>query len=157
MDCFVFIDIILFSSSAEEHARRLERVLQRFDRANLQLHPGKCAEIRLDCETVNFSDPEGPTVYMGSKSARSIQEAEGKTLYSSCLNLSGLQLALYVNDRYLENGIGRHFVASSKRRGKAHCSRQQANKAEQFYAATDLEMLGLVWATKQFRCYLNGC
>ena len=35
-DCFVFIDdIILFSSSAEEHARRLERVLQRFDRANL--------------------------------------------------------------------------------------------------------------------------
>jgi len=42
-DCFVFIDdIILFSSSAEEHARRLERVLQRFDRANLQLHPGKC-------------------------------------------------------------------------------------------------------------------
>jgi len=42
-DCFVFIDdIILFSSSAEEHARRLERVLQRFNRANLQLHPGKC-------------------------------------------------------------------------------------------------------------------
>jgi hypothetical protein len=39
-DCFVFIDdSILFSSSAEEHARKLERVLQRFDRANLQLHP----------------------------------------------------------------------------------------------------------------------
>jgi len=38
--CFVFIDdSILFSSSAEEHARKLERVLQRFDRANLQLHP----------------------------------------------------------------------------------------------------------------------
>jgi len=42
-DYFVFIDdIILFTSSAEEHARRLENVLQRFDRANLQLHPGKC-------------------------------------------------------------------------------------------------------------------
>jgi len=47
------------------------------------------AEIRRDCETVNFSDLEGPTVYMGSKSARSIQEAEGKALYKSCLNLSG--------------------------------------------------------------------
>ena len=39
-DSFVFTDdIILFSSSAEERAGRLERVLQRFDRANLQLHP----------------------------------------------------------------------------------------------------------------------
>jgi len=39
----VFIDdVTVFSSSAEEHARRLESVLQRFDQANLQLHPGKC-------------------------------------------------------------------------------------------------------------------
>ena len=36
-------DVIVFSSSSEEHARRLESVLQRFDKANLQLHSGKCA------------------------------------------------------------------------------------------------------------------
>ena len=42
-EAYVFIDdIVLFSKSAEEHAVRLEHVLQRFDKANLQLHPGKC-------------------------------------------------------------------------------------------------------------------
>jgi hypothetical protein len=39
----VFIDdIVIFSKSAQEHALRLENVLQRLDKANLQLHPGKC-------------------------------------------------------------------------------------------------------------------
>jgi len=42
-ECWVFVDdVVVFSRSAEEHAQRLENVLQRFDRANLQLHPGKC-------------------------------------------------------------------------------------------------------------------
>jgi hypothetical protein len=41
-ECFVFSDdIVVFSSTAEEHALRLENVL-RFDQANLLLHPGKC-------------------------------------------------------------------------------------------------------------------
>jgi len=41
-ECWVFIDdVIIFSRSVQEHAQRLENVLQRFDRANLQLHPGK--------------------------------------------------------------------------------------------------------------------
>ena len=36
----VFIyDVIIFSKTAEEHAARLEHVLERFDKANLQLHP----------------------------------------------------------------------------------------------------------------------
>jgi hypothetical protein len=44
VQCYVFIDdIIIFSKSAEEHAARLENVLERFEKANLQLHPGKCA------------------------------------------------------------------------------------------------------------------
>ena len=42
-ECWVFIDdVIIFSSTAEEHALRLENVLRRFEEANLQLHPGKC-------------------------------------------------------------------------------------------------------------------
>jgi hypothetical protein len=35
-------DIVVFSGSRDEHARRIEYVLQRFERANHQLHPGKC-------------------------------------------------------------------------------------------------------------------
>jgi hypothetical protein len=42
-DCWVLVDdVIIFSKSAEEHAQRLENVLQRFDKANLQLQPEKC-------------------------------------------------------------------------------------------------------------------
>ena len=39
----VFIDDIIFSNSAEQHPARLENVLERFDKASLQLHPGKRA------------------------------------------------------------------------------------------------------------------
>jgi len=43
-ELFVFVDdVVVYSSSAEEHAARLEHVLSRFADANLQLHPDKCA------------------------------------------------------------------------------------------------------------------
>ena len=41
-ECWVFIDDIVYSKSAEEHAARLENVLRRFEEADLQLRPGKC-------------------------------------------------------------------------------------------------------------------
>ena len=40
-ELFVFIDD-LFSKSAEEHAIRLEHMLERLEKAHLQLHSGKC-------------------------------------------------------------------------------------------------------------------
>jgi len=44
---WVFIDdVIIFSRSVQEHAQRLENVLQRFDKANLHLYPGKCVFAR---------------------------------------------------------------------------------------------------------------
>ena len=43
-ECHVFVDDdVVFWRTAEEHAARLEHVLERFDMANLQLHPQKCA------------------------------------------------------------------------------------------------------------------
>ena len=55
-ECFVFIDdVIVFSSSAEEHARRLESLLQGFDQANLQLHPGKCALAQSQVQYLGFA------------------------------------------------------------------------------------------------------
>jgi hypothetical protein len=42
-ECFTFIyDILIFSNDIKEHGRSLEHVLQRFDRANLQLQAAKC-------------------------------------------------------------------------------------------------------------------
>jgi hypothetical protein len=43
MECWVFLDdLIVFSDTIEEHANRLEHVLQRFEKANLLLQPAKC-------------------------------------------------------------------------------------------------------------------
>ena len=52
---FVFIDIVIFSSTAEEHALRLEQVLSRFDEANLQLHPGKCVFAQSKVQYLGFT------------------------------------------------------------------------------------------------------
>jgi len=42
-ECRVFIDdVIVYSDTAEEHAKRLSDVFERFRRANLQLQPEKC-------------------------------------------------------------------------------------------------------------------
>ena len=42
-ECFIFIDnLIIYSRTAEEHAPRLGNVLHRLEKANLQLHSGKC-------------------------------------------------------------------------------------------------------------------
>jgi hypothetical protein len=42
-ECYVFVDkVIVFADSLQEHARRLEHVLQRFEQASLLLQPSKC-------------------------------------------------------------------------------------------------------------------
>jgi len=42
-ECWAFIDdVIVYSDTAEEHAKRLYDVFERFRRANLQLQPEKC-------------------------------------------------------------------------------------------------------------------
>jgi hypothetical protein len=43
IECWVFIgDVIVYSKTAREHAQRLANVLDRFEKANLQLEPEKC-------------------------------------------------------------------------------------------------------------------
>jgi hypothetical protein len=46
-------------------------------------------------------------------------------------------------------------LQNAEERPIAYASRE-TSKGEQSYAATELEMLSLVWATMQFRCYLHG-
>jgi hypothetical protein len=54
-DCCIYLDdLILYSDSKEEHSRKLERVLERFERANLQLHPGKCAIAQLQIKYLGY-------------------------------------------------------------------------------------------------------
>jgi hypothetical protein len=54
-ECYVFIDnVIIIGNSIEERARRLEHVLQRFERANLQLQPTKCVFAQAQVEYLGY-------------------------------------------------------------------------------------------------------
>ena len=54
-ECYVFIDdVIIFSKTIEEHAARLEHVLQRFEKANLQLQPEKCVFAQPQVEYLGY-------------------------------------------------------------------------------------------------------
>jgi len=42
MYCYVYLDDVIFSQTALEHAPILENILHRFDRVHLPLNPNKC-------------------------------------------------------------------------------------------------------------------
>jgi hypothetical protein len=54
-ECYTFIDeLIVYGNTIEEHARRLEHVLQRFEQVNLQLQPSKCVFARPEFEYLGY-------------------------------------------------------------------------------------------------------
>jgi transposase InsO family protein len=54
-ELYVYMDdVILHARTAQEHAQRLEKVLQRFDAANLQLNPGKCVLAQSQVQYLGF-------------------------------------------------------------------------------------------------------
>jgi hypothetical protein len=54
-ECYVYLnDIIVFSDSAQKHARRLEHALKRFEDANLQLHPSKFVFARQQVQYLGY-------------------------------------------------------------------------------------------------------
>jgi hypothetical protein len=56
-ECWVFIDdLVIFSRS--EHALRLEHVLERLEKANLQLNPGKCEFAQPRVQYLGYVLPE---------------------------------------------------------------------------------------------------
>ena len=54
-ECWIYLDdVIIFSKTAQEHAQRLINVLQRFDKANLQLQPKKCEFAKPQVQYLGF-------------------------------------------------------------------------------------------------------
>ena len=56
-EAYVFIDdVIIYGDTTEENASRLSHVLERFDRANLQLQPGKCVFAQPQVEYLGYME-----------------------------------------------------------------------------------------------------
>ena len=54
-ECWVFLDdVVIYSKTIEEHAQRLENILHRLDKANLQLHPEKCKFVHSRVQYLGF-------------------------------------------------------------------------------------------------------
>jgi len=41
-DCLVYLDIICFSATMEEHAQKLRTIFERLEQANFKIQPEKC-------------------------------------------------------------------------------------------------------------------
>ena len=212
-ECWVFIDdIIVYSKSAEEHAARLEKVLRRFEEANLQLHPGKCVFVQPQVQYLGFILSENgvtalpdkvkavkqyPTpkcvkdvrAYLGLASfylrlvpkfaeiakpltmltrkdqnfswgplqQQAFDSMKKKLCTAPVLAYPNFKLPFILTTEASKIAVA--AILSQVQDGfewpVAYASKQM-NTAEQRYAASEAEMLALVWATKHFRCYLYG-
>jgi hypothetical protein len=81
--CYVFIDdVIVYGNTIEEHARRLRHVLERFDRVNLQLQPGKFVFAKPQIDYVGYifsmegfrASPEKTKVVRNSPVPRNVKD-----------------------------------------------------------------------------------
>ena len=97
-ECFTFIDdILIFANDIQEHARRLEHVLKRFDRANLQLQPGKCVILTTESGIPRLCCVTGLFINLPRESASCTvvpctQNCQGrKKFYGTCILLSPIK------------------------------------------------------------------
>jgi len=60
-ECYVFIDyVIVFGRTMEEHVSRLQHVVRRIEKADLQLQPGKCVFAKPQVEYLGYIvSPDG--------------------------------------------------------------------------------------------------
>ena len=75
-------DVIIYSDTAEEHAKRLANVFERFRKTNLQLQPGKCVFAKDKVTYLGFelsyrgieASPEKVKVVQNFPIARSVKD-----------------------------------------------------------------------------------
>jgi hypothetical protein len=212
-ECFVFIDdVIIFSKSAQEHALRLENVLQIFDQANLQLHSGKCVFAQSQVNYLgfvlseqgvaaspdkikavknyplpknvkdvraflglasfyrklveNFAAEAKPLTELtkkdrpftwGPEQQKAFESLKDKLCKAPVLAFPDFSLPFILTTDASKTAVAAILsqIQNGVERPISYASRQ-LHKAEQAYSASESEMLALVWATEQFRCYLFG-
>jgi hypothetical protein len=213
IDCLVYLDdVICFSRTMEEHAKKLQLIFERLEQANFRIQPEKCVfatdtveylghictseGIRPDPKKIraieeysrpttvkeiraflglagyyrrhvpNFAELAKPLTMLTKKDIPFIWTNEQQNAFDVLKQrLSTEPLLIYPDFAQpfiiacdaSTKAIG--AVLSQLRDGKerpiAYCSRQ-LNSAESKYSTTELELLALLFATKQFRVYIYG-
>jgi hypothetical protein len=63
-DCCIYLDdLIIFSKTANKYVEKLERVLDRMEGANLQLHHGTCATAQPQVSYLDYVLSEGVSAF----------------------------------------------------------------------------------------------
>ena len=161
IDCLVYLDdMVCFSATMEEHARKLEAIFKRLEQANFKTQPEKCV---FATDTVEYlghvCTPSG--IRPDPKKIKAIEHYPvPKTVRDvrAFLGLAGYYRRHVRNFAEIVKALTKEevpFEWALEHRPLAYCSRQ-LNSAETKYSVTELELLALIFATKKFRCYLYG-
>jgi hypothetical protein len=112
-------------------------VLQRCDKANLQLNQGKCVLAQPQVQRLGC---------VLSKNGVSAVLAYRNFDITFILKMDASKIAVSAILSQVQDGEEKPLAYGSR----------QLNKAEQAYSASEAEMLALVLANRYFRCYLFG-
>ena len=144
---FVFIyldDILIVSSSVEEHRLHLKKVLQRLDEAGLRLKPSKYHFVKRQIYYLGYTvSPEG--VLPNSMKVETVHPPDLPKEFYLWTDACELGFGA-VLEQEGEDGH-RHPIAFASR---------QTNEAERKYAPTGMEVAALVFAVEHFKVYLLG-
>ncbi|KAL8440434.1 hypothetical protein Emag_007881 [Eimeria magna] len=139
-------DIIVFSNTWDDHFRHLTELFHAVRRANLQLHPGKCA----------LAPPR--TAFEWSDDCQTASDALRRALVSEPL----LAHPDYACEFFVDcdgSGEGPSAVQAQPyddgERIVAYASRSLLEH-ERKWTATELEAAAVIWALETFRPYIDG-
>lgn len=213
VECYVYLDdVIVYSATIEEQARRLGNVFSKLQEANLKVNREKCRFVRKEVAYLGHvvsehgvrTDPtkiEAVRAYPRPRSVREVRSFLGLAGYYRrfVAGFAGIAQPMteltkknatfrwtteaeeafnelkehLVSDRILvypdfhdpfilatdASSMALGAVLSQVRDGEerpiCYASRQLRGP-EKNYSATELELLAVIWATRQFRCYLLG-
>ncbi|CAI7731988.1 unnamed protein product [Closterium sp. NIES-54] len=151
--CFID-DVVIFSTTEQQHLQDVERTLTVIEAAGLTCHPKKC---RWGEQTVQYLGYEDKAWEWGEAQKGALQDLMAAVKTATVLKLPTADLPFTLYTDWSSQGMGGILCQEVEGEEKvvAYASRS-CNPAEAQYSSYIGEGLAAVWAVGHFRVYLQG-
>ncbi|GJQ75186.1 hypothetical protein Trydic_g9788 [Trypoxylus dichotomus] len=184
IECFVYLDdVVIYASSIEDHAQKLENVFKILREHNLRLQPDKCEFMRHEVTYLGHvitdegvkPNPEKVSIikeFPVPTNTKDVKDAKFVWSESQQQSFDNLRRELMTEPILQYPDFSRDFVITTDSRQYAigavlnQCdigkdlpiayAIRTLNKAEVNYNTTERELLAIVWAVSNLRPYVYG-